>query len=191
MTSTKKKKKEKADHNIILLKHKQNLQENGCIVTKKKKPRLPKAQNNKLDTANQAGGGRGQRGNVNTVTLFLGVYIYKNLYIHTSAPNIWYSQRCHKQLMELLNTTLLSTHSRPRRPLSRSRELSRRLSAQNGVPLRHPGQALYEQLSPWLPNGPPLPTVPTLCPSTTHGAGRVHTGSCRAPSSIAPRWSLA
>lgn len=25
-----------ADHNIILLKHKQNLQENGCIVTKKK-----------------------------------------------------------------------------------------------------------------------------------------------------------
>lgn len=26
-----------ADHNIILLKHKQNLQENGCIVTKKKK----------------------------------------------------------------------------------------------------------------------------------------------------------
>lgn len=63
-----------ADHNIILLKnkkHKQNLQENGCIIIKKKKKHLSKAHNNKLEETNQMTGWRGQRGNVNPVTLFL------------------------------------------------------------------------------------------------------------------------
>lgn len=88
-----------ADHNIILLKHKQNLQENGCIVTKKKTKHLPKVQNNKLEEANQITGWRGQRGNVNPVTLFLD-YIY--LYIHTHAPNTWYSQGCHETTHETM-----------------------------------------------------------------------------------------
>lgn len=88
-----------ADHNIILLEHKQNLQENGCIVTKKKKPHLPKAQNNKLEEANQMTGWRRQRGNVNPVTLFLD-YIY--LYIHTLAPYTWYSQGCQETTDETM-----------------------------------------------------------------------------------------
>lgn len=74
------------DHNIVLLKHKQNLQENGCIITKKTKNKhLPKVHNNKLEEANQMTGWRGQRENVNPVALFLD-YIY--LYIHTHLPQI-------------------------------------------------------------------------------------------------------
>lgn len=90
-----------ADHNIILLKHKQNLQENGCIITKKnpKNKHLPKAHNNKLEEANQMTGWRGQRGNVNPVALFLD-YIY--LYIHALAPNTWYSQGCQETTDETL-----------------------------------------------------------------------------------------